>query len=206
MEDESLDPESESAVDMQDVKQALDLQPIAVIQHRLSQPIKARHIAIKEVDGTKMAYISWHMVCQYLDYLAPGWTWTDLTNEVIRTPELPTAGIVVTTGTLTIVSNEGGHILRTARQGRGLEVLITKKELEGKRRFGDPMSNSESMALRRAAAKFGLAREWYNKDAAAEAVRAAEACKTEQLAKARQASRGAPPNAPRTATTPHNGR
>jgi hypothetical protein len=64
---------------------------------------------------------------------------------------------------LTIHAQEGNF----SREATGTEVLKEVNARTGEIRelaYGDPSSNSESMAFRRAAAKFGLALHLYEKD------------------------------------------
>lgn len=61
-------------------------------------------------------------------------------------------------GRLTIITTEG-HI---SREATGTE-LLKQTDGESELAYGDPSSNAESMAFRRAAAKFGLGLYLYSK-------------------------------------------
>ena len=125
--------------------------PLAEILADLSKPIAAAHLKTKEVQnrkaGTKttLTYIPWHYAIKYLDYYAPGWSY-----EVRAIT--PIVGAVVLTVRISIPCAEGV----VWREATGIEE-------EDVSSFGDPASNAESMALRRAAAKFGLGLYLYDK-------------------------------------------
>lgn len=133
---------------------------LASMTRLLTQEVPERLISLKEErEGEWLPYLSWYVVTAILDHMAPGWEWR-LEEPTLHLTGLDTVGIVVVRGTLTLVHTQG----RTARDGIGNETLVTRGELGGKRRYGDPYSNAESMALRRAAVKFGLGRRLYDKD------------------------------------------
>lgn len=105
-----------------------------------SKPVYSKGSKSGEVD-----YITWHGLCEILDIYAPGWEW-----EV-------TAGYhgnrTVIVGKLTIHGSDGS-ITRSA----------TGNETEDCGSYGDPLSNAEAMAMRRACAKFGIGRYLWSKD------------------------------------------
>ncbi len=117
--------------------------PQAEILADLSKPIAPQHLRYKVKGGQTLPFINWHTACDYLDYFAPGWCY-----EIRRIDHV--AGKVVVTARITIPTAEG-LIWREA----------TGNEDDDVETWGDPTSNAESMALRRAAAKFGLARYLY---------------------------------------------
>ena len=112
----------------------------------LSKPLPDRLLSKKNVGGTDIKYISWHTAVKILDYRAPGWTWaiTNLTHL---------NGRVGMTGRLTIPASDGHPDSPTVvdyfRDASGTEE-------DDQDKYGDPVSNAESMCFRRAAAKFGL--------------------------------------------------
>jgi hypothetical protein len=84
-------------------------------------------------------YIPWFSLCDILDSLAPGWEWSitcDYHGD--RT---------VVIGTLTIHGSD-----------RSISRSATGNEDSNCGSFGDPCSNAEAMAMRRACAKFGIGR------------------------------------------------
>jgi hypothetical protein len=110
-------------------------------------------------------------VCKLLDRCAPGWqgevthihTTRDRIFVTYRLSLWAEEGVFTreATGTELLkeakpLKDEEGHILRT-----GAGIPQTKME---ELAYGDPSSNAESMAFRRAAAKFGLGLYLYDKD------------------------------------------
>lgn len=104
----------------------------------LSKPVAKRHLRTRRQGGKEIGYIAWHDAIKYLDHYAPGWNYEVRAMNSI-------AGNIILTIRLSIPCAEG-IVYREA----------TGQEDESKDTYGDPSSNAESMALRRAAAKFGL--------------------------------------------------
>lgn len=128
----------------------LPLRSINDIINDLSKPIKARHLKQKIRAGQRLDFIPWYHAVKYLDLYAPGWSYE------VRDTVWNTEGRLVLTVRLSIPCLEG----LVYREATGTE----EEPEEGERMYGDPSSNAESMALRRAAAKFGLGLYLYNKD------------------------------------------
>jgi hypothetical protein len=114
------------------------LRSIREITKDLSKPVAKRHLRLRRQGGKEIAYISWHDAVKYLDHFAPGWCY-----EVRRIENI--AGKLILTVRLSIPCAEG-IVYREA----------TGQEDEDLESYGDSSSNAESMALRRAASKFGL--------------------------------------------------
>jgi hypothetical protein len=131
-----------------------DLRSINDIIADLSKPIKARHLRQKVRAGQRLDFIPWYHAIKYLDLYAPGWSYA------VRSVTWNTEGRLVLTVRMTIPCLEGA----VYRDATGTE----EEPEEGERMYGDPSSNAESMALRRAAAKFGLGLYLYNKERNAE--------------------------------------
>lgn len=110
----------------------------------LSKPIPTKLLKTKKISGTTITFISWHNATRLLDAFAPGWTYEVKTIQHIKDK-------VVLTVRLGIPTSDGV----IWREATGNEDDVTSS-------YGDSFSNSESMALRRAAAKFGLGRYLYN--------------------------------------------
>jgi hypothetical protein len=121
------------------------LRSIKEIIADLSAPIPERHIRYKVKGGQKLAYIPWHTAIKYLDHFAPGWSY-----EIRHLTGI--GGLVIVVARISIPCAEG-VVYREA----------TGNEEEDCGSYGDPSSNSESMALRRAAAKFGLGLYLYDR-------------------------------------------
>lgn len=121
------------------------LRSINEIVNDLHKPIHQRHLKTRRQGGKELTYIAWYDAAKYLDLYAPGWSY-----EVRQVQQV--AGKIVLTIRLTIPCAEG----IVYREATGCEDEDTDS-------YGDPFSNSESMALRRAAAKFGLGQHLYQK-------------------------------------------
>ena len=114
------------------------LRSIRDIVKDLSKPPAQKHLRKRRQGGKEITYLAWHDAVKYLDHYAPGWCY-----EVRRIDSI--AGKVILTVRLSIPALEG--IIYREATGQEDETLDS---------YGDSTSNSESMALRRAAAKFGL--------------------------------------------------
>jgi hypothetical protein len=128
----------------------LPLRSIRDIIADLSKPIKPRHLKKKMRGGQQLDFIPWYHAVKYLDLHAPGWSY-EVKNMLWNGQ-----GRLVMVVTLAIPALEGV----ISWDATGTE----EEPEEGERMYGDPSSNAESMALRRAAAKFGLGLYLYNKD------------------------------------------
>jgi len=147
---------------------------LAQIQTALSRPLPRSALATRRQGGQTLTYIPWYRVNEILDKYAPGWTW-EIRSTVVTRDRL------FLTGRLTIPTLEGN----VYREATGTELLKEEKEVwigEKPNRqllkdefdrpvteprelaYGDPSSNAESMAFRRAAARFGLGLYLYQKD------------------------------------------
>lgn len=119
------------------------------IMHDLALPVPPSKLATKDTGRFKADYIPHTTVRDYLDHFAPGWEW--------RTRLFEAGGKIYVTGTLTIIAYAGDDtLLKVSRDGTGNEA----EDLDG---YGDPSSNAEAMALRRAAMAFGLGRDLWRK-------------------------------------------
>lgn len=119
--------------------------PVQEIIDDLSKPIAERHLETRTQGGKALTYISWHNAVRYLDLYAPGWCYE---VKGLYTDERR----LYLTVRITVPCEEG----LIYREATGTEEL----SLNG---WGDPSSNAESMALRRAAAKWGLGLYLYDK-------------------------------------------
>ncbi len=119
--------------------------PISDILTDLAQPIPARLLAHRKQGNAELSYLPWHRAVKMLDFYAPGWS-----GAVVS---ITTAGDrLIVVYRITIVAQEGSF----SREATGQEKLDCGS-------YGDPSSNAESMAFRRAAAKFGLGLHLYEK-------------------------------------------
>ncbi len=121
------------------------LRPLAAIIENLSKPLKARHLKTRKQGGADITFIEWHTAVKYLDLYAPGWSYS------VRGVGL-VGKLVTVTASISIPCAEGV----VTREATGCEDLDAKG-------YGDPVSNAEAMALKRAASKFGLGLYLYSK-------------------------------------------
>lgn len=120
------------------------LRSIREITKDLAKPIAQKHLRKRRQGGKEITYIAWHDAVKYLDHYAPGWNY-----EISRVDSI--GGKLILTVRLSIPCLEG-MVYREA----------TGQEDESLESYGDSSSNAESMALRRAAAKFGLGLHLYD--------------------------------------------
>ena len=112
----------------------------------LSKPLAQKHLRKRRQGGKEILYLAWHDAVKYLDHYAPGWCYEIRSIDSI-------GGKLILTIRLSIPSLEG----IVFREATGQE----DEELES---YGNSSSNAESMALRRAAAKFGLCLYLYDQN------------------------------------------
>lgn len=157
-----------TALQVQETPRAL--RPIGEIIADLSKPLDAKHLKTRRQGGTELTYIEWHTAVKYLDLFAPGWNY--------HVPSVQLVGNLVTVvASISIPCAEGS----VTREATGCEESDAKG-------YGDALSNSEAMALKRAASKFGLGLYLYDKDGKA-------APETRQQQGQRQAEIGGDPRA-----------
>lgn len=130
----------------QSVETNTGLRSIREIVKDLSKPIAQKHLRKRKQGGKEITYLAWHDAVKYLDHFAPGWCYEIRSIDSI-------AGKLILTVRLSILSLEG-IVYREA----------TGQEDEDMDSYGDSSSNAESMALRRASAKFGLGLHLYDQN------------------------------------------
>ncbi|MEL7054277.1 MAG: DUF1071 domain-containing protein [Cyanobacteria bacterium J06588_5] len=124
------------------------------VQQQLSKELPPEMLSTRVQQGKRIDYISWHTAIKILNKYCPGWTW-----EIRNMGQ--SSDRIFLTGRLTIPTAEG-NIYREATGTEELKRLDKHGQLV-ELAYGDPSSNAESMALRRAAAKFGLGLYLYSK-------------------------------------------
>ncbi len=142
-EQELIENRSESA-DRE--KPNLELRSIREIVKDLSKPLAQKHLRKRRQGGKEITYLAWHDAVKYLDHFAPGWCYEIRSIESV-------AGKLILIVRLSILCAEG-VVYREA----------TGQEDETLESYGDSSSNAESMALRRASAKFGLGLSLYDQN------------------------------------------
>ncbi len=127
-------------------KSNAELRSIREIVKDLTKPIAQKHLRKRRQGGKEITYLSWHDAVKYLDHYAPGWCYEIRSIESL-------SGKLIMIVRLSILCAEG-TVYREA----------TGQEDETLDSYGDSSSNAESMALRRAAAKFGLGLSLYDQN------------------------------------------
>jgi len=120
------------------------LLPIGEVLDGLSKNIPQRHLKTKRKGGATLTFCPWYRTQRILDHYTNG-HWEvriieskDIDGRYMMRIELTIYGI-----------GRDGDITSLSRQATGNEGTDVDT-------FGDPSSNAESMAFRRACAKFGL--------------------------------------------------
>jgi hypothetical protein len=121
--------------------------PIAEIIADLRKPIEARHLKTKPANrqGDMITFIEWHTAVKYLEHYAPGWSYHVKSVGIV-------GNLVAVIASISIPAAEGV----VTREATGCEEVDSTS-------YGDACSNAEAMALKRAAAKFGLCLYLYEK-------------------------------------------
>ncbi len=138
---------SEEKIEELDAKNiSTELRSIREIVKDLSKPVAKRHLRKRKQGGKEIFYIAWHDAIKYLDHYASGW------NHEIRA-----------------INSIGGKLILTVRLSVPCSEGIVYREATGQEdetleAYGDSSSNAESMALRRASAKFGLGLDLYDQN------------------------------------------
>lgn len=112
--------------------------PIAEIIGDLKKPLADRHLRMRKQGGHELTYIEWHTAVKFLDHFAPGWSYHVKSVQLV-------GNLVTVIASISIPCAEGV----VTREATGCEEADA-------RGYGDACSNAEAMALKRAAAKFGL--------------------------------------------------
>ncbi|MGR3277109.1 hypothetical protein ACSYAD_18565 [Acaryochloris marina NIES-2412] len=116
--------------------------PLEKVLEDLRRPIPQRFIKTKSKKGVALKFVSWYDIVRILEARAPGF-------EYDCSPHFGD-GKTVVKATITI-HGEDGSLARSA-------LGIADSDIEN---WGDATSNASSMALRRAAAEFGLGLHLY---------------------------------------------
>lgn len=111
--------------------------------NELARPVDPRHVRQLKKGGATLDYLPWHCVAKHLHHRVPGWQW------VVRSVQ-ELGGSVVVHGSLFLPTSEG----------RLRFDAVASEPIKGGSQ-APPAEVAESAALRRAAAKSGLALELY---------------------------------------------
>jgi hypothetical protein len=141
--------EPETAATAASAEAASTRRPLEDILEDMQQPIRKRHLEDKpDGNGGTLTYCPWYRVARYVEHYTGGhWSkdldvWTTDRRIFVRV-------------TVTIDAADA----TVSRSATGTELLYEVDEETGEVKeiaYGDPSSNAESMAFRRACAQFGL--------------------------------------------------
>jgi len=118
----------------------------AEIQAELKSPIPAEMLRQRQQGGQTLTFLPWYNCSTLADERAPGW------SGEARVQDLGDAVAVIYR--ITVPADDGNVV----REAIGYEAKSTSS-------YGDPTSNAEAMAFRRAWAKHGLGSSLYGGDA-----------------------------------------
>jgi hypothetical protein len=149
---------------------------IAQIIEVLSRPLPESMLEQRTQGGSTLTYIPWHTANKILDKYAIGWTWEirsiQTTSDrlfLVGRLSIPTAdGLIWREATGTEVLKEE-KVIKVPNPQKPSEKIILRDEYDRpvtemkELAYGDSSSNSEGMAFRRCAAKFGLGLSLYGK-------------------------------------------
>ncbi len=116
---------------------------VAETLNELARPVDGRHVRQLKKGGATLDYLPWHTTARHLTHRVPGWQW------VVRSVQ-ELGGSVVVHGSLFLPTSEG----------RLRFDAVASEPVKGGSQ-APPAEVAESAALRRAAAKSGLALELY---------------------------------------------
>ena len=128
--------------------------PFTEILQGLQQPIKDRHLQEKRKGGQTLTFCPWFLTKKYLDYHTNGF-WSKGVKDMMTEKNRIYVRVAIT-----IHAEEGAF----TRSATGTNKLMKLDQDAGEWKeipYGDPSSNAESMAFRRACANFGLGAHLY---------------------------------------------
>ncbi|NBC00027.1 MAG: DUF1071 domain-containing protein [Bacteroidetes bacterium] len=130
-----------------DTTEAVAPRPLADILADLAKPIPQRHLRTKKQGGATLTFCPWYRTQKILDHYTRGFWEMEVTS--VQTTEERLIVVV----RLSIHAAEG----IVAREATGTELLSVTA-------YGDPSSNAEAQAFKRACARFGLGLHLYEKE------------------------------------------
>lgn len=130
-----------------DATETASRRPLADILADLAKPIPQRHLRTKKQGGATLTFCPWYRTQKILDHYTRGFWEMEVTS--VQTTEERLVVVV----RLSIHAAEG----IVAREATGTELLSVTA-------YGDPSSNAEAQAFKRACARFGLGLHLYEKE------------------------------------------
>jgi len=122
--------------------------PLQDILEDMQQPIRKRHLETKRKGGDELTYCPWHRVARYVEHYTRGYWSKDL--DVWTTDHRIFVRVTVT------IDAADATVSRSATGTEKLQKIDSETGEVKDIAYGDPSSNAESMAFRRACAQFGL--------------------------------------------------
>jgi hypothetical protein len=120
------------------------LLPLSKIEQDLKKPVPERLLETKRMGGEDITFCPWYRVQKILDHYTGGFWEYEVRDKTI------TGSHLLLTVRIYIHAREGTF----HREGTGIEELDVES-------YGDPQSNAESMAFRRAASRWGVGLDLY---------------------------------------------
>jgi len=120
----------------------------------LSDPIQDRHLQDKRKGGQTLTFCPWYLTKKYLDHHTNGF-WSKSVEGMMTEGNRIFVRVCVT------IHAAEGEFTRCATGTEQLMKYDEKKDEWKEVPYGDPSSNAESMAFRRACANFGLGAHLY---------------------------------------------
>lgn len=136
--------------------------PWADIRADLGRPVPDRLVSTRHQAGKAIRYVSWPNCVRLLDAYAPGWS-----KDVTGVHTVPGTASVAADGKVTDLPPRVVVTVRVSVPTADLGLVhrdATGNETVAVTGYGDPVSNAEAMALKRAAANLGLALHMYLDD------------------------------------------
>lgn len=129
-----------------------DRRPLHAILEDLQKPIKSRHLETKTKGGETLTFCPWYRTKRYLDHYTGGHWSKDIDLYTTDRRVFVTVRITIYASDQTATRSATGteKLYKTSSNGEVKEIA-----------YGDPSSNAESMAFRRACAMFGLGLDLY---------------------------------------------
>lgn len=150
---------SSDAAPVQEAVSEKGRRPLQAILEDLQKPIKRRHLETKMKGGQELTFCPWYRTKRYLDHYTRGHWSKDIEMHTTDRRIFVTVTLTIYASDATVTRSATGteQLYKTGSNGDVKEIA-----------YGDPSSNAESMAFRRACAMFGLGLDLYEGDVPSE--------------------------------------
>lgn len=146
-------PTDAAASTFESVQTDGDRRPLRDILADMRTPIRERHLETKQKGGETLTFCPWYRVARYVEHYTNGHWSKDVQMHTTERRIFVTVTVTIDAADATV-----------SRSATGTEKLYRVDEGTGEVSdiaYGDPSSNAESMAFRRACANFGLGLDLY---------------------------------------------